>query len=450
MVHDPNVASLSAGQRQLTATDRAESGLSWSPDGQSLAYSAAPGPAPRAPTWQSWAEWCAAAEARVVEVAGGAERSLGAGCEPGFSPDGRRIAYTAAPAATPADMAFPGALNTITLVNRQGEHGWSVAKSDGAGAGEGYVVYGPVWSPDGERVAYQRFLGYQALVDINLTEASSSFERKGEPIGFGAGWMLAPAYAPDGAHVAVVEHNFSDARGFSGYDIWGLSVLRLGEVQDLALPSATIVLQAATADSLPRATAAAWSPDGAAMAVVLPSGWQPGLSNQEPAFSDEGPGELWRWRPGAPPEAKLADGVDFASPVLWLPPPPSVESREARVALAVPAGWSLGEGPADYLTAGGPAGQVIAARLVAGAPPGEPEGLFPELLASDVGLDDPVLLPDGSMLRGATGSAPDGRRLAGLLRISADGSAAAVYLTAPAAWPYEQAYANALLAASGR
>jgi hypothetical protein len=439
-----------SGLRQLTANDRAESNLGWSPDGLTLAYSAARTPAPRAPSWQSWGEWCADAEARLVEAAGGPERTLGTGCEPAFSPDGRRVAFTTAPTAPGEGADFPGAANTISIVNRQGANGWSVAQSAGAGDGQGYLVYGPSWAPDGGRVAYQRFVGYQALVDINLTEASSSFERRGEPLGLGAGWLLAPTYAPDGAQVAVVEHNFSDARGFSGYDIWQVTVLRLGEEQELAMPSETIMLQAATADSLDRVTAAAWSPDGAALAVALPAGWEPGLGGQQPVFADEDAGELWRWRPGAPPEQKLADGVDFASPLLWLPPPPALVASEAGISLAVPADWGLREGPPDYRAADGPAGRAIAARLVAGAPPGGPAGLFPELLAAGASLAEPFALPDGSTLRGVSGAAPDGRPLAGLMRLSADGAAAAVYLADPDRWPLEHARAMALLAASGR
>ncbi len=439
-----------SGLRQLTANDRAEGSLGWSPDGLTLAYTAAAAPAPRAPSWQSWGEWCAGAEARLIEAAGGPERSLGAGCEPAFSPDGRRVAFSTAPTAAGEGADFPGAANTISIVNRQGANGWSVAQSAGVGDGQGYLVYGPAWAPDGGRLAYQRFVGYQALVDINLTEASSSFERRGEPLGLGAGWLLAPAYAPAGDLVAVVEHNFSDARGFSGYDIWQLSVLRLGEQQELAMPSETIMLQAVTADSLDRATAAAWSPDGAALAVVLPAGWEPGLGGQQPVFADEGAGELWRWRPGAPPEQKLADGVDFASSLLWLPPPPALVASEAGISLAVPAGWALREGPPDYRAADGPAGRAIAARLLAGGPPGGPASLFPELLAAGASLAEPFALPDGSTLRGVSGAAPDGRPLAGLMRLSADGAAAAVYLADPDRWPLEHARAMALLAASGR
>jgi hypothetical protein len=314
---------------QLTANDRAESTLSWAPDGSALAYSSAPAPHPFPPDWQSWSEWCGAAEARLIElpaneqpVAAGAERVLGAGCEPAFGPDGRRIVFATAPTGDVAELAFTGANNTLRMVNRQGANGWSLAIADGSSQAQGYLVYSPAWSPDAGQVGYQRFLGYQALVDINLVEAGSSYQRNGAPIGLGAGWMLPPQYGPGGDMLAVTEHNFSDARGFSGYDIWQTIVLRLGEPSQVMLPSQELTMGAVEVERLRRATAAAWSPDGAALAVTLPAGWQPGLEPNEPLFPAMEPGELWRWRPGAEPEAKLAEGVQFGSPLLWLPAAP--------------------------------------------------------------------------------------------------------------------------------
>lgn len=311
---------------QLTSNDRVESGPSWAPDGQSLVYTAAPTVPTAPPTWESWSRWCSEAEVRILDLGPAAapalERPLGAGCDPAFGPDGRRIVFAAAPTGSPEALSFPGAQNTIRMVNRQGENGWDVAQADGSTPEQGQLVYGPAWAPDGGQIAYQRFLGYQALVDINLTEVGSSFQRNGAPVGLGAGWMLPPLYAPDGRRLAVVEHNFSDARGFEGYDIWRLTVLQLGEMEEVVLPSATLQLGAVEVARLPRATTAAWAPDGAALVVLLPTGWRPGLSDQEPLFPAPGPGELWLWRPGGDPEARLAGSVDSGSPVLWLPAAP--------------------------------------------------------------------------------------------------------------------------------
>ena len=320
---------------QLTQNTRAESTPSWALDGLSLVYSSAPEPRPFPPDWERWSGWCGSAEARLLDlpatpqlVAASAERSLGPGCEPAFGPDGKRIVFTTPPTGA-GGMPFKGAGNTLRMVNRQGENGWDMAIADGVTPEQGQLVYSPAWSPDGGQISYQRFLGYQALVDINLVEVGSSFQRNGAPVGLGAGWMLAPSFAPDGRQMLITEHNYSDARGLSGYNIWRTTVLRLGAPSQLMLPSGELTLGASEAARLPQATAAAWSPDGAALIVALPAGWQPGMGDDEPSFAAVGPGELWRWRVGAAPEAKLADGVDFGSPLLWLPAAPGSLSTDA-------------------------------------------------------------------------------------------------------------------------
>jgi hypothetical protein len=56
------------------------------------------------------------------------------------------------------------------------------------------------------------------------------------------------------------------------------------------------------------------------LAVQLPPGWNPGLSQDQPTNADGQPGEIWRWRPGSQPEELLVKNVDYASPLAWLPP----------------------------------------------------------------------------------------------------------------------------------
>ena len=308
-----------SGLTQLTRNDRAESEPNWAPDGQSLVYSAAATAPPFPPDYQSWSLWCATAEVRLYAMGNQSEVTLGAGCQPAYGPDGRRILFASPPTSVSPGFAFPGALNAIRMVNRQGQNGWSVARSDAGGDLEALVVYAPAWAPTGGQLAYQRFLGYQALVDITLTELSSSYERKPVPLAVGAGWFLPPLYRPDGRQLALVGYNFGDARGFSGYDIWSVAILDLERPSQTQLPSATLDLGATEFTALSGATAAAWSPDGGMLALVLPAGWRPGLSSMEPAFPDPGPAELWLWRPGTPPDTKLAEQLDFGSPLLWLP-----------------------------------------------------------------------------------------------------------------------------------
>jgi WD40 repeat protein len=309
---------------QLTRNDRAESAPSWAADASALVFASAATDQPPAPDWPSWTQWCAASQVHLLNIADQSETSFGPGCAPAFSPDGRRIAYAKAPTAKEPDFPDPApmTINSIRLINRLGQNGWDFAKAQGAAAPAphtGRVVYAPAWSPDGKQLVYHRFLGYQALVDIDLSEIGGSLEGKGQPLNVGAGWLLPALFAPNGQSLAITENNYSDPRGFGGYDNWSVSVVRLEGTREIALPSGTLRAVGQRVDQLPRGQAAAWSPDGTTLAAELPPGWSPGMSPNEPIDADGQPGEIWRWRPGSQPEEQLVKDVDFASPLAWLP-----------------------------------------------------------------------------------------------------------------------------------
>jgi dipeptidyl aminopeptidase/acylaminoacyl peptidase len=309
---------------QLTANDRAEARLNWSPDGTALTYASSTAQEPYQPEWMAWSAWCANSEVRLLSLTDLKETSFGPGCDPAFSPDGKRIAYATPPNAAQEGPPLRGIQNAIRLINRQGQNGWNFAVADGSTgdnpAKSGLLVYAPAWSPDGKQIIYHRFLGYQALVDLNLTEIAGSFDGKGKPTNSGAGWLLPARFAPNGQSVAITENNAGDARGFGGYDNWSVTVTSLSGSREIALPSGALAAVGQRADRLPRGQAAAWSPDRVALAVELPPGWNPGLAPDQPVDADGQPGEIWRWQPGSPPEELLVEGVDFASPLAWLPP----------------------------------------------------------------------------------------------------------------------------------
>ncbi len=305
--------------RQVTNNDRNVGHLSLAPDGQTLVYATSTVKTQRLTDWISWVAWCSNSDIRLLDIVSGNETIFEPGCDPSFAPDGQRIAFATPPGNIHLNNGEPGVANSIRLINRKGQNAWNFATATGSNDGSGRLVYAPVWSPDGNYVAYQRFLGYQALIDINYTEMGRSFEGRGELVSTGAGWLLPPQFAPDGTMLATVEHNFSDARGFSGYEAWRAQVVRLGEPDKVILPEGARPTIAAMVDRLPRVTGAAWSPDSKRLVVALPAGWQADISTDEPVFEHTDSGDLWLWTPGTAPDTRIVQTVDFASPLLWLP-----------------------------------------------------------------------------------------------------------------------------------
>lgn len=310
--------------RQLTENNRAEGSLAWTPDGALLAYASTTSNQQRPLDWPGWAAWCETSEIHMITIDDGSETVFEPGCDPSFSPDGRRIAFATPPETTEADgqgaQTTPNTTNAIRLINSKGENGWNFSTA-GDDAESGRLVYAPAWSPDGAHLAYNRFVGYQALVDINYIEMANSFEGNGDLVGIGAGWLLPPRFAPGSTGMVVgVEYDPANARGWSGYEMWQAQVLTLAEEGTIFLPEGEKQTIASEVDRLARATGAAWSPEGNALVVNLPPGWQPDTPDNQPTFEHERAGALWRWEPGNPPDRLLTENVDFASPLLWLPP----------------------------------------------------------------------------------------------------------------------------------
>jgi Tol biopolymer transport system component len=457
-----------AGLRQLTqdGNDRIEATPSWAPDGLSLVYAAADSSDTYTRQWPIWAEWCAVAEVRKFDLPTSTQTTLALGCDPSFSPDGRRIAYAAPPTAPEPGFVEASALtvNSVRLINRQGQNGWDFARARGAEVGApaaGRLVYAPAWSPDGARVVYHRFIGNQVEVDINISEIGGSFEGKGQPLLDGAGWLLPARFAPDGRTLVVTEHNFGDPRGFGGYDSWSARIIRLEGSHEVALPSGTMTMLGTPVGDAPlsRAQQAAWSPDGSELAVQLPPSWQPGISEQEPLdpTGAERPGDIWRWRPGADPAELLVSGVDFASPIAWLPPVQSIVPAEGY-RLALPHGWQPAATEFEERTAVAPDGlRAISAAPFASLAPEElaaqtVAGMFPAFVAPGGKDEAPIAWPDGSVYREFLGTTPDGIPVAGATRIVRAQSGATVvviYRSTPERWPLERSLAQGLLARSG-
>jgi len=441
-----SIISRDDGETRTLVSGRAVYGMSWAPDGLSLAFAAADDPPTLPLDWERWSRWCATATVYIVDLPTASEREIGPGCDPVFAPDGRRLAYTTSPAMQPDFLPFPGQTNAIRLINRAGANAWNFATADGSPR-QGYLVYGPTWSPDARQVAYQRFLGYQALVDINLTMIAGSSEGGGVPALAGAGWHRPPAFAPDGQTLASVEYNFSDARGFTGYDVWSLSIIALqGERREM-LPGGDLTLRGQLTARIPRVTAAAWSPDGNALAVIVPSAWNPDADRNAPLYAETTAGEIWQLSPQGEPQRRLTTLVDYASPLIWAPAGWATAQMETG-AVMFPADWEvLPATQVDELVAVGN-GRLVGRRAVID-PAAVDETTWPQLVADWVTVtqaEAPYRLPDGSRLITFTGQAANGSAIAGVARI---GDGAIIVSCAPQAeWPLYRATGIALAIAA--
>lgn len=441
-----SVIDRQSGEARVLVRGRAAYGLSWTPDGLSLAYAAAADPPVLPFDWERWSRWCAAATVAIVDLPAATERTIGPGCDPAFASDGRRLAYTTPPTAQPDFLPFPGQTNAIRLVNRAGANAWNFATADGS-VEAGYLVYAPAWSPDAREVAYQRFLGYQALVDINLTMIASSSEGGGVPTLAGAGWHRPPAFAPDGQRLALVEYNFSDARGFTGYDIWGLALVELRGERQEALPGGDLTLRGQLVARLPRVTAAAWSPDGNALAALAPSGWNPAADRNESLYAAATAGELWQLSPRGEPQRRLTTIVDYASPLIWAPAGLAMAQIDTG-AIMVPADWEVlpVTQPGELAATGN--GRLVGRRAVAD-PAVLSEAGWPRAVADWVTVaqaEAPYQLPDGSRLITFTGQAANGSAIAGVARLA--DNAVIISYAPQAEWPRYRASGIALALAA--
>ncbi len=446
--------------QQLTNTPAEEGRLSWAPDGMTLLYTVSSEPYQYMQDWQSWAQWCTGSEVRLFDIPGGEASTLQAGCDAAFSRDGLRIAF-ATPPQEIMEMGVqntsPNNDNTIRLVNRKGEHGWAFATADGESQQSGLLVYAPAWSPDSQDIVYHRFIGYQALVDMNYTEIANSYEGQGELAASGAGWLLPVNFSPDGTYVAMTEYNPGNAQGVRGYEMWRTQIVQLDKAGSIYLPEGERETVASTVDRLSRVTAVSWSPEGTSAVVALPQDWQPGAAEQEPLFETTTAASLWRWQPGQPPAEQLVAQVDYASPIAWLPPMPLTETTSHGYQIVYPAGWQSATAIAETTVISAPDGiRLLAATHLPNATDVitslKVAEVFPDLVGMVETENDPFVLPDGSIYHTIVGTSPNDTDIVAALRVvpTEDHTVIALlYRTTSQRWPLERAWAQALLATGG-
>ncbi len=426
------------GSEQLLADNLNAAQLNWLPDGTALLFSRNNAAALRPQDWPTWSSWCSGSDVVRLDLSDRRQTVLGRGCDPAAASDGRRIAYTTPPQKTAEGYTFAGEQNRIVLINRNGENGWAPA-AGGNAADDGLLVYAPSFAPAGNELAFERFVGYRTLVDVNLTEIRNLNGEQNDLLIGGFGWGNPPQFAPDGSRLALVENNFSDPRGVGGYEPWALNLVTLSGSRQVALPEGEVPARGDRFAFLSRVTAAAWAPDGRALAAQLPADWTPAADPYQPLFEQFDGGALWLIAPDGTPLEVLLAGADPQTPLAWLPAEPQLLS-DGTQRIAAPAAWQ----PAGPLAAGTAArrvellvlpGTVAAAEVLRGT------------ALRDVQIEAPLTLPDGSQLLSLRAVTADGAAVAGALRIvsRADRTLAAVVYTESAGWPLWRANGIALL-----
>jgi dipeptidyl aminopeptidase/acylaminoacyl peptidase len=124
----------------------------------------------------------------LTSVASGATIQLGTGQEPAVSPKGDRVAW----------IGDDGQVTSATIASADGGKTWTAGKADTLFTVRGSAS-GPLWSPDGSRLAItnQRgdhsYIAMYTLGATNVTFAAPAFSHDGNPV-----------WSPDGTRIAFL------------------------------------------------------------------------------------------------------------------------------------------------------------------------------------------------------------------------------------------------------
>ena len=185
-----------SGLRRLTRNTVADWDPDWSPDGQKIAWIRSDG---------------TGTDIFVMNADGSDQQNLtpkpGNRGEPRWSPDGRAILFTAVPPGQPHTPPTPSAgpyRDDVYVMNADGSGQRKLTHTREAGE------FGPVWSPDGQQIAFTRHAGTSGEVRIVVMNADGSAQHAVTPelAHTGDGWIgVIAAWSPDGRRIAFDYHD---------------------------------------------------------------------------------------------------------------------------------------------------------------------------------------------------------------------------------------------------
>lgn len=278
--------------------------LAWAPDSSALAYVVAGGERLLYPTHCS-----RASEVWVFELASSERRKVGNGCNPAWSPDGKRLAYVG-----PADI-IDDPQNELFLVNRKGENRWTPLRGtieDQRFPLPRQTFYSPFWLADGGHVfVFARFSEF-AETSWSTIEMVDSFQGTTQAIGVVVDLSgLRVRTAPDRRRIAFAS---SGAKGTTSINVHTL----LADERTWQVPwqpETSVVLRDREGPDVEHAYAAAWSPDGSQLAVLYCSSREDPIGICQPGT----PGELRLMDPATGELSEpLLSGIDLDGGIDWV------------------------------------------------------------------------------------------------------------------------------------
>jgi len=195
------VRTLSSGEeRRLTRGARDDIQPAWSPDGRGLAFVRAAADSGKLEPSDLNGWYTEGGEVWTVEVASGTQGRLVANAfGPAWSPDGARLAF---------DAAWAGP-RRIWVSDAAGLNSRPVTSD----SSEAVIHAGPRWSPDGRRLVFRRI--EKTSSDIVVADVASQTATR---VTRDAALDIDPAWAPDGRSIY-----FSSSRG-GGLNVWRIAV----------------------------------------------------------------------------------------------------------------------------------------------------------------------------------------------------------------------------------